>query len=90
MTLSELDLIYVKQYLRVDHDLDDIRIQHHLDSAISFVLKVNGETTITPKFERGNDFLVDAVLTIIQELYDKGKFPESTHFYQGMMIDRRF
>ncbi len=90
MTLSELDLMYVKQHLRVENDSDDIRIQNHLDSAISFVLKVNGQTKITPEFEKGNEFLADAVLTMVQELYDNGKVPESSYFYQAMMIDRRF
>lgn len=90
MTLSELELGYVKQYLRVDHNKDDIRIQNHLDSAISFILKSNGQTKITKEFEQGNDFLVDATLAMVEELYDNGKLPESTYFYQGMMIDRRF
>ena len=93
MTLSELELGYVKQYLRVDHNKDDIRIQNHLDSEyvlISFILKSNGQTKITKEFEQGNDFLVDAALAMVEELYDNGKLPESTYFYQGMMIDRRF
>ncbi len=90
MKLSELTLDQVKQHLRVDHSLDDFRIQTHLDSVKSFILKANGQTELTEAFEQGNDFLVDAALAMIQELYDTGKFPESTYLYQGLMIDRRF
>lgn len=90
MKLSELTLDQVKEYLRVDHDLDDNRIKTHISTVVYFILQMNGQSKLTDEFEGRNEFLTDVALSMIQELYDTGKFPESRYLYQAMTIDRRF
>lgn len=90
MKLSELTLANVKEYLRVDHNLDDKRINTHIDTVIHFILQMNGQEQLTDEFVKRNPFLADVALSMIQELYDTGQFPESKYLYQAMTLDRRF
>lgn len=90
MKLSELTLGNVKDYLRIDHNLDDNRLNTHIKTVISFILQTNGIKELTTEFDDNNTFLADVALSMIQDLYDTGKFPESKYLYQAMTLDRRF
>ena len=37
MKLNDLNLDYVKKYLSIDHELDDFRIQAHINTAINYI-----------------------------------------------------
>lgn len=87
MKLSNLDLSYVKKYLNVDHNLDDLRLQSHIESAKNYIALSHGYGLENELEE--NDLLVDLAMTIIQDLYDNGKITTSKAI-SFMTIDRRF
>lgn len=87
MRLSDLNLSYAKKYLNVDHELDDLRIQSHIESAKSYIALSHGYEE-TEDLE-DNKLLVDLAMVIIQDLYDNGKITTSKAI-SFMTIDRRF
>lgn len=90
MKLSEITLNKAKEFLRVAHDLDDDRISGHIDTAITFILKANGQDTLTTEFDESNEFLSDVALAMIQKLYDTGEIPDAKYLYAMMTMDRSF
>ena len=90
MKLSEITLQTVKDYLRIDHDLDDMRLQLHMRAALSYILKANMQDTLTPEFEDSNEFLADVYFCYLQHLYDSGTVPESNYLNAILTLDRRF
>lgn len=66
MTPDTLTLEFVKQYLRIDHDLDDLEIQIAMKSAISYVRKY-----IKISEEEPLDYeLIIPILTLISQFYE--------------------
>lgn len=90
MKLSEITLEMVKSYLSIDHDVDDTRLKMHMESALSLILKVNGQKSLTSDFEDSNDFLTDVYYKYIQNLYDYGTMPESSYLNSILTMDRNF
>lgn len=63
---ENIPLDFVKQYLRVDHDLDDIEIMVALRSAIAYVKKyIKAEDE-----EQLGDDLVMPVLVLVSHFYE--------------------
>lgn len=87
MKLNDLDLSYVKKYLNVDHDLDDLRLQSHIESAKNYIALSHGYEEIEEL--EANEMLVDLAMVMIQDLYDNGKITTSKAI-SFMTIDRRF
>ena len=90
MKLSEVTLDVVKSYLRIDHDLDDVRLGLHMSSALSYIITANGFTQLTQEFDESSEFLVDVYMCYVQHLYDKGEVPESKYLNAILTMDRRF
>lgn len=90
MKLSEITLQTVKDYLRIDHNLDDMRIGLHMDAALSYILKANGQDNLTVEFDDENQFLTDVYMCYVQHLYDTGTVPESNYLNAILTMDRRF
>lgn len=90
MKLSEITLDTVKSYLRIDHNLDDTRIEMHMKASLSYILKANGQDSLTAEFEDSNEFLTDVYMCYVQHLYDYGKVPESDYLNAILTMDRRF
>ena len=90
MKLSEITLQTVKDYLRVGHDLDDKRIGLHMDAALSYILKANGQDALTTDFDDETEFLVDVYMCYVQHLYDTGTVPGSRYLNAILTMDRRF
>ena len=87
MKLNNLNLEYVKKYLNVEHNLDDEKIQSHIEAAIKYVELSHG-------YENNedinlNDVLCELAMTMIQDLYDNGRIT-ATSAISFMTIDRRF
>lgn len=87
MRINELDLPYVKNYLHVDHDLDDIRISTHIETAKNYIAVSHGYASLDDIAE--NEYLTDMAMIIIQDLYDNGTIT-SKEPISLMSIDRRF
>lgn len=87
MKLSDLNLDYVKKYLNVEHNLDDKKIQSHIDAAMKYAKLSHGYEN--DEDSNSNDILSELVMTIIQDLYDNGKIT-ATSAISFMTIDRRF
>lgn len=87
MKLNDLNLDYVKKYLNVEHNLDDGKIQSHIDAAIKYVELSHGYEN--DEDINSNDLLSELAMTIIQDLYDNGKIT-ATSAVSFMTIDRRF
>ena len=87
MKLNDLNLDYVKKYLNVDHELDDLRLQSHIESVKHYITLSHG---YDEKEElESNEMLADIAMIMIQDLYDKGKITTSKAI-SFMTIDRRF
>ncbi len=87
MKLSDLNLEYVKKYLNVEHNLDDEKIQSHIDAAVKYAELSHG-------YENNEDInsnyiLCELAMTMIQDLYDNGRITATTAV-SFMTIDRRF
>lgn len=66
ITPDTLTLDFVKQYLRVDHDLDDMEIGVAMKSAVSYVRKYVKQPTGEPlDYE-----LIIPILTLISHFYE--------------------
>lgn len=90
MKLSEITLDNTKEFLRVTHNLDDSRIEGHIDTAISFILKANGQDALTTDFDDSNTFLSDVAFAMIQKMYDTGEIPDARYLYAMLTMDRSF
>ena len=90
MKLSEITLETVKDYLRIDHNLDDKRLEMHMNASLSYILKANGQDKLTQEFEESNEFLTDIYFCYLQHLYDYGKVPDSKYINSLLTIDWRF
>lgn len=66
VTADNIPLSFAKHYLRVDHDLDDLEIQIHLNSAKSYV-----KTFIKqPDDEPMDDGLIAPILAVTAYFYE--------------------
>lgn len=66
ITADSLPLEFVKQYLRVDHDFDDLEIQIHIKSAQSYVRNYIKQ----PEDEPLDDGLIVSILTLTAYFYE--------------------
>ena len=87
MKLNDLNLEYVKKYLNVEHNLDDEKIQSHIDAAIKYVELSHGYENKDDI--NSNDILCELAMIMIQDLYDNGRITATTAV-SFMTIDRRF
>ena len=87
MKLSDLNLDYVKKYLNVEHNLDDGKIQSHIDAAVKYVELSHGYEN--DEDINSNDILCELAMIMIQDLYDNGRITATTAV-SFMTIDRRF
>ena len=87
MKLKDLGLDQVKEFLHVDHDLDDNRIKMHIETAKNYIAVSHGYD-ITMNIEE-NEYLTDMAMIIIQDLYDNGTIT-SMGPISLLSIDRRF
>lgn len=63
-SINDLDVKIVKQYMRIEHDLDDMELVLYLKSAVSYVKKYVGE-------EYSYDIeLVMPVLMLVSHFYE--------------------
>ena len=67
MKLSEIDVPFVKEYLRQDGDEDDRLIGAILEGAKDYIVKYTGQSL--EQLEESED-LVIAVLVLVAEFYD--------------------
>ena len=67
MKLSEIDVPFVKEYLRQDGDEDDRLIEAILEGAKDYIVKYTGQSL--EKLEDSNDLTI-AVLVLCAEFYD--------------------
>ena len=67
MKLSEIDVPFVKEYLRQDGDEDDKLIGAILDGAKDYIVKYTGQSL--DQLEDGQDLTI-AVLVLCAEFYD--------------------
>lgn len=87
MKLNGLNLDYVKRYLNVEHNLDDEKIQSHIDAAVKYIELSHGYEN--NEDINSNDILCELAMTMIQDLYDNGRITATTSV-SFMTIDRRF
>lgn len=88
MRVSEIDITYVKEQLSIPDDYEtDRRLTTHISSAIDYVKKTHGYTTILEMDEE--EFLVELVMFVIEQLYDNGGIINYDPI-KYMSIDRRF
>ena len=87
MKLKDLNLEYVKKYLNVEHNLDDEKIQSHIDAAIKYAELSHGYEN--EQDINSNDTLCELAMIIIQDLYDNGRIT-AISAVSFMTIDRRF
>lgn len=87
MLLKDINLDYVKNYLNVDHELDDVRLKSHISSAISYILKSHNYKSIDET--DNNEALTDLAMIIIQDMYDNGTITTKDAI-SFLSIDRRF
>ena len=66
LTPDTLTLDFVKQYLRIDHDFDDVEIMVAIKSAISYVRKYVKQPTGEPL----DDDLIIPILTLVAHFYE--------------------
>ena len=86
MLLADVNLQYVKGYLKIDHNEDDARIQSHIDTAKNYIAVSHGYDEINTS---NNDYLSDLAMVLIQDLYDNGTIT-SMKSVSFLSIDRRF
>ena len=67
MKLSEIDVPFVKEYLRQDGDEDDKLIGAILEGAKDYIVKYTGQSL---EQLEGSEDLVIAVLVLVAEFYD--------------------
>ena len=66
MKLSEITLKEVKDRLNIDDDdiVHDEKLKSLIKNAISYILKTNGQDSLTPEFEDSNEYLSDIFFAI--------------------------
>ena len=67
MKLSEIDVPFVKEYLRQDGDEDDRLIGAILEGAKDYIVKYTGQSL--EQLEESEDLII-AVLVLVAEFYD--------------------
>lgn len=67
MKLSEIDVPFVKEYLRQDGDEDDKLIEAILEGAKDYIVKYTGQSL--NQLEESEDLTI-AVLVLVAEFYD--------------------
>jgi len=67
MKLSEIDVPFVKEYLRQDGDEDDKLIGAILEGAKDYIVKYTGQSL--EQLERSEDLTI-AILVLVGEFYD--------------------
>ena len=67
MKLSEIDVPFVKEYLRQDSDEDDKLIAAILEGAKDYIVKYTGQSL--EQLEESEDLTI-AVLVLVAEFYD--------------------
>lgn len=67
MKLSEIDVPFVKEYLRQDGDEDDKLIRAILEGVKNYIVKYTGQSL--EKLEESEDLTI-AVLVLVAEFYD--------------------
>lgn len=67
MKLSEIDVPFVKEYLRQDGDEDDRLIGAILDGVKDYIVKYTGQSL--NQLEKSDDLTI-AVLVLVAEFYD--------------------
>lgn len=67
MKLSEIDVPFVKEYLRQDGDEDDKLIEAILEGAKDYIVKYTGQSL--EQLEDSEDLTI-AVLVLVAEFYD--------------------
>ena len=67
MKLSEIDVPFVKEYLRQDSDEDDMLIGVILEGAKDYIVKYTGQSL--EQLDDSEDLTI-AVLVLVAELYD--------------------
>ena len=81
-SVYDITLDFVKQYMRIDHDLDDLELDLYLRSAINYVTKYVGETFID------DVDLVMPVLMLISHFYEnKTPMNDGTSKYDYIFRD---
>lgn len=60
-----ITLALVKEHIRVDHDLEDVLIQHYMDAALAWVIRYTGENYLDTIIE-----LEQAQLLLIGHWYE--------------------
>lgn len=86
VTVETLDLDLVKQYLRVEHDLDDMEIKLYIDCAIGYVRTY----TKCPANQTLDKELLIPILNLIGYFYTNktitlDKTETMSHFFGGFM-----
>lgn len=83
ITPDNLPLEFVKQYLRVDHDFDDIEIQLMIDSAKSYVRN----TLRVEKDEELDVELVIPMLSLVAHFYENKTITMASNDKAGFMFE---
>lgn len=93
MTITELDLTTVKNYLRVDHNLDDAIIQMMIDSAKTYVQNFLNRSF--EDFEQVPTEFVIAALNLIASWYEQraiqseGQAREQLYSFSDLLLPHR-
>lgn len=71
MTVSEITIEILKNYLRIDGSDDDVLLQHILSASIDYCLNYTGRTI--EELEQYNDIPL-AVLSLCSDLYENREY----------------
>lgn len=92
--VTNLDVLFVKNYLRVDHDFDDQLIEMMINSAQSYIQSYLNQK-FTDFIEVPSEFTI-AALTLISEWYEKraiqsenAAINELNHSFSGLLSQYR-
>ena len=86
MKLSEIDVSFVKEYLRQDGDEDDKLIEAILEGAKDYIVKYTGQSL--EQLEESEDLTI-AVLVLCAEFYDNRTISvnERINLRMNMMLE---
>lgn len=87
MKLKDLTIKTVKEFLNVDHDMDDNKLISHMETAKNYIAVSHGYESVDEIQEQ--EYLTDMAMIIIRDLYDNGTIT-STKPISFFSIDRRF
>ena len=71
MKLSEVTIVEIKQFCRIDFEDDDIILMQFWDSAISYVRNYTGLTDV--EMEEKEDITI-AALVVLSDMYDNRSY----------------